>query len=112
MEQEVNTAGALDYFSNSQLAKSVHYNANGTFVQNGRLHFSLDPTYNNNNNNNNNKNNYRQEIRDNPSDVSHPVGTEQWWGFDYRFGDDYIADELPWLMWQTHMVILVFLPIL
>ena len=97
LEQEVNSAGAQSGFSNNQLAKSVHYNANGVFAQNGRLNFRLNP-----NNSSSSNNNYRQEIRDNPADVRHPIGTEQWWGFDYRFGDDYIADELPWIMWQTH----------
>ncbi|MFS4493390.1 PKD domain-containing protein [Maribacter sp. 2308TA10-17] len=97
LEQEVNSAGAQSGFSNNQLAKSVHYNANGVFAQNGRLNFRLNP-----NNSSSSNNNYRQEIRDNPASVRHPLGTEQWWGFDYRFGDDYIADELPWIMWQTH----------
>ena len=98
LEQEVNSAGTQNNFSNSQLARSAHHDPNGTFVQNGRLYFSLDPLPIDERN----KLNYRQEIRDTPSDVSHPVGTEQWWGFDYRFADDYIADELPWMMWQTH----------
>jgi PKD repeat protein len=97
LAQEISSAGAQSGFSNNQLAKSVHYNANGVFVQNGRLNFKLNPT-----SSSSNGLNYRQEIRDNPADVRHPIGTEQWWGFDYRFGDDYKADDLPWIMWQTH----------
>ena len=97
LAQEINSAGSQSGFSNSQLAKSVHYNASGVFVQNGRLNFKLNPT-----NPSSSRLNFRQEIRDNPADVRHPIGTEQWWGFDYSFDDDYIADELPWIMWQTH----------
>ncbi len=97
-----NTPGTQDSFSSGQLAKSVHYDGGSVFAQDGRLHFSVNPTNPAPPIDSPHPYNYRSEIRDKPSNVNHPVGTEQWWGFDYKFGEDYIADELPWILWQTH----------
>ena len=96
---EINAAGPLASFSSGQLAKSVHYNGQGVRATNGRLHFSLNP----NSPDSGNGNNYRTEIRENPSNVDHALGTEQWFGWDYKFENDYKADALnEWIMWQVH----------
>lgn len=89
------------FFDNYKLFVSSHCSSNMVVAEDGRVHFRVNPTtptspsscapYN-----------YRAEIREHPSDADYPIGTEQWWGFDYKFGDDYIADELPWILWQTH----------
>ncbi|SHJ60925.1 heparin lyase I family protein [Pseudozobellia thermophila] len=89
------------FFDDHKLFISNHCSPGMVKATDGRLYFKVNPTtpeapsscgdYN-----------YRAEIREHPSDVDYPIGTEQWWGFDYKFGDDYVADELPWILWQTH----------
>jgi len=102
LASDVNNAGPLDSFSNGQLAKSANYYGGSVFAQSGRLNFSLNPTSPSPPTGSKYNYNYRSEIRDSPSNVNHPAGTEQWWGFDYRFGNDYTADIMPWVLWQTH----------
>jgi len=84
------------------LAKSAHYDGKSVFAQDGRLNFALNATKPVPPSDSKHNYNYRSEIRDSPSNVDHPIGTEQWWGFDYKFGDDYKADIMPWVLWQTH----------
>ncbi|WP_400071625.1 PKD domain-containing protein [Zobellia russellii] len=89
------------FFSNHELFISSHCNTGMVTKSGNRLRFKVNPTtpaapstcadYN-----------YRAEIREHPADVNYPVGTEQWWGFDYKFENGYKADELPWIFWQTH----------
>ncbi|MFS4493391.1 heparin lyase I family protein [Maribacter sp. 2308TA10-17] len=94
---------ATNFFSSNHLAVNSHCN-NGMVTGSGdRLYFKVNPTtptaqewckYDFN---------YRAEIREHPSDVDHPVGTEQWFGWDYKFGEDYEADAFnEWIMWQVH----------
>ncbi|MDO6809974.1 PKD domain-containing protein [Zobellia galactanivorans] len=90
-----------DFFSNHELFISSHCSDGMVTKSGSRLRFKVNPTtpnaaatcgdYN-----------YRAEIREHPADVNYPVGTEQWWGFDYKFESGYKADELPWILWQTH----------
>lgn len=101
LEAEINGTSRLASFNNSTLNKSVDYYAPSAYVKGKRLHFRLNPTiaspqgqthaYN-----------FRSEIRSNPSGVDHAIGTEEWWGFDYRFEEGYIPDVVPWIMFQTH----------
>ncbi len=43
----------------------------------------------------------RAELRTNPWHVQHPLGTEEWFGWSYTFGDDYIIDTTsPFLFFQ------------
>ncbi len=105
---EINALTSESFLStvNNDLFISAHYfneteGYNPLQVTNSRLNFKVDTnspvpvgsggSYN-----------YRAEVRDAPDDVNHPAGTEQWWGFDYKFESDYIPDELNWIMWQTH----------
>ena len=47
--------------------------------------------------------NYRIEVRTNPWDIQQPLGTEEWFGWNYTFGDDYIIDQAnDWLFFQVH----------
>ncbi|SHJ60952.1 PKD domain-containing protein [Pseudozobellia thermophila] len=89
------------FFSDHELFISSHCNDGMVTKSGSRLRFKVNPTtpdapsscgdYN-----------YRAEIREHPADVDYPIGTEQWWGFDYKFESGYKADELPWILWQTH----------
>ncbi|NND15749.1 MAG: hypothetical protein HKN89_05450 [Eudoraea sp.] len=90
------------FFNNDQLFINQHCNTGMVTGLADRVYFKVNPTTPSAQNCGSVTYNYRAEIRDSPSDVNHPVGTEQWWGFDYRFGDNYIPDELPWIIWQTH----------
>ena len=94
---------ATNFFSSYHLAVNSHCNNGMVTSVDDRLYFKVNPTsptaqdwckydYN-----------YRAEIRENPSDVNHPVGTEQWFGWNYKFGEDYKADpSSEWIMWQVH----------
>ncbi|MGS0525490.1 PKD domain-containing protein [Zobellia nedashkovskayae] len=89
------------FFSDHELFISSHCNPGMVTKSGNRLRFKVNPTtpsapsdcgdYN-----------YRAEIREHPSDVNYPSGTEQWWGFDYKFENDYKVDQQPWIFWQTH----------
>jgi hypothetical protein len=47
--------------------------------------------------------NYRAEIRTVPWDIQNPSGTEEWFGWSYTFGEDYIIDQInKWLFFQVH----------
>ncbi len=47
--------------------------------------------------------NMRAEIRTAPWDIRHPKGTEEWFGWSYTFGNDYVVDQNnQWLFWQVH----------
>ena len=47
--------------------------------------------------------NMRAEIRTSPWKVGHAEGTEEWFGWSYTFGTDYMIDKSnQWLFWQVH----------
>ncbi len=47
--------------------------------------------------------NFRSEIHTAPWPINHPLGTEQWIGWVYTFGDDYIIDPTsPITIFQNH----------
>lgn len=51
----------------------------------------------------NNSFNIRAELLTGPWEVNHPKGTEEWFGWSYTFGEDYIIDTTaPWLFYQVH----------
>jgi len=46
---------------------------------------------------------YRSEIHTDPWPINHPLGTEQWMGWVYTFGSDYIVDPTsPITIFQNH----------
>ena len=81
------------FFSNHQLFVSSHCNSGMVTGLDNRVYFKVNPTLPAIENCGSAKYNYRAEIRDAPSDVNHPIGTEQWWGFNYKFGEDYMPDD-------------------
>lgn len=47
--------------------------------------------------------NIRAEVRTSPWGVRHTNGTEEWFGWSYTFGTDYVVDKNnQWLFWQVH----------
>ncbi len=47
--------------------------------------------------------NMRAEIRTAPWDIRHPKGIEEWFGWSYTFGNDYVIDRNnQWLFFQVH----------
>jgi hypothetical protein len=47
--------------------------------------------------------NYRSEIHTAPWPINHPLGTEQWIGWEYTFGDNYVIDtSSPITVFQNH----------
>ena len=91
------------FFSNRQLFISSHCNSGMVTRQDDRVYFTVNPTTPAVRDCGSANYNYRAEIRDAPDDVDHPLGTEQWWGFDYKFADDYMPDRYnQWLFWQIH----------
>lgn len=47
--------------------------------------------------------NMRAEIRTAPWNIRHPKGTEEWFGWSYTFGDEYVIDRNnEWLFFQVH----------
>ena len=90
------------FSSNGELRTSTHCNT-GMIAQSGnRLYFKVNPTSPSPQSWCNSNYNYRSEIRTAPSDVDHPVGTEEWFGWNYQFGNDYKVDNNEWLFWQVH----------
>jgi polysaccharide lyase-like protein len=47
--------------------------------------------------------NFRSEINTAPWPINHPLGTEQWIGWEYTFGDNYVIDTTsPITIFQNH----------
>lgn len=92
-----------DSFSNGQLALNIQCSPNQVYKEGNRLKFVLNPT-----------NpaaaswcpenfNMRSEIRTMPWNVDHESGTEEWIGFNYGFGSNYVADPTNnWVFYQVH----------
>ncbi|MDO6808074.1 heparin lyase I family protein [Zobellia galactanivorans] len=104
-EDDINSMSSEGVIDSGNLYSSVHYynsqSGNTLYVSDSRLNFHINPNtpepsgeaedYN-----------YRSEIREHPSNADNETGTEQWWGFNYKFGDGYVADENEFIMWQVH----------
>jgi len=90
-------------FSNGDLGLSIECNANQVTNSGNRLRFYLNPTNPNPASWCNNNFNMRAEIHNNPWNVDHSNGTEEWFGWSYTFGNNYIADkEHNWVFFQSH----------
>lgn len=69
----------------------------------GRLKFRLDPTTPLPTEWCTRKHNMRAEIRTAPWPVRHSKGTEEWFGWSYTFGNDYVIDKNnQWKFFQVH----------
>ncbi|SIS37090.1 Polysaccharide lyase [Zobellia uliginosa] len=72
-------------------------------IENDRIKFSVNPIYPAVNNWCSRDYNMRAEIRTAPWDVRHELGTEEWFGWSYTFGDNYIIDQNnQWKFFQVH----------
>ncbi|TMM58219.1 hypothetical protein FEE95_01980 [Maribacter algarum] len=92
-----------DSFSNGQLALNIQCNANQVYKEGNRLRFVLNPTKPSPASWCPENFNMRSEIRTMPWNVDHPSGTEEWIGFSYGFGDNYIPDPTNnWVFYQAH----------
>ena len=89
-------------FSNGQLRTSSHCNIGMVTRSGDRLYFKVNPSTPAPQSWCNSDYNYRAEIRENPSDVNHPPGTEVWYGWNQRFESGYLVDGVQWLFWQLH----------
>jgi len=68
-----------------------------------QLKFNVNPTYPAVGNWCSRDFNMRAEIRTKPWDIRHSKGTEEWFGWSYAFGDDYVIDKNnQWLFFQVH----------
>ncbi|WP_289063692.1 heparin lyase I family protein [uncultured Zobellia sp.] len=90
-------------FSNGQLKINSECYEKQVSKDEGFLKFSINPTYPEVGNWCSNAYNMRAEISTEPWKVNHPIGTEEWFGWSYTFGKDYIIDkESPWAFFQVH----------
>lgn len=102
-----------DGFSNGQLALDMACNGNMVTVEGDRLNFKINPTSPAAQGWCDSNFNYRAEIRTMPWNVDHQSGTEEWIGFNYRFGNNYKADPTRnWVLYQAHEGTLGAFPLL
>lgn len=75
------------------------YDPEAVSLSNNQLRFYIDPVSPPVINNFN----YRSEIHTAPWPIQHPLGTEQWLGWEYTFGEDYVIDPTaPITIFQNH----------
>ena len=90
-------------FGGGQLWVSAECSPNQITTVGNRLRFYLNPTTPEASSWCNNNYNMRAEIRTSPGRIQHPVGTEEWFGWSYTFGNGYKVDrENDWLFFQAH----------
>lgn len=75
----------------------------GVKIENGLLRFWVDPINPTPPTELDSPYNYRSEIRTRPWNIEHPIGTEQWIGWRYHFGENYKIDPTsPITIYQNH----------
>ncbi len=75
----------------------------GVSIENGRMRFFVNPVEPPPPIEVGSPFNYRSEIRTAPWNIEHPIGTEQWLGWRYHFGDNYQIDPTaPITIFQNH----------
>ncbi|CAM3399311.1 heparin lyase I family protein [Zobellia roscoffensis] len=90
-------------FSNGELKINSECFEKQVSKEGSLLKFSVNPTYPEVGNWCSNEFNMRAEISTEPWRINHPIGTEEWFGWSYGFGDNYIIDrENPWAFFQVH----------
>ena len=96
-----NKKGVL--FSDGQLKVDSECYEKQVSVEDGQIKFSLNPTYPAVEDWCSRDFNMRAEISTQPWKVNHSKGTEEWFGWSYTFGSDYIIDKSNhWLFFQVH----------
>ncbi|CAM4124927.1 heparin lyase I family protein [Zobellia nedashkovskayae] len=72
-------------------------------IDKGKLSFHVELESTISNKNCERQYNMRAEVRTAPWNVNHVSGTEEWFGWNYTFNDDYKIDKQnPWLFFQVH----------
>lgn len=72
-------------------------------IENDKIKFNINPSYPLPDSWCSRDYNMRAEIRTSPWDVRHELGTEEWFGWSYTFGDNYIIDQNnQWKFFQVH----------
>ena len=91
-------------FSDDQLFIDSECNENAISIVDDQLHFYVDPINPPVDSSWCSRDfNMRAEVRTNSWNVQHPIGTEEWFGFAYTFGNAYDIDKLnEWLFFQVH----------
>ncbi len=91
------------YFNNGQLGTATECYEKQVTKVGDRLRFDLDPLNPKAGSWCNNNYNMRAEIGTLPWPVQNPLGTEEWFGWEYTFGNNYIVDvKNGFLFFQIH----------
>lgn len=90
--------------SNKQLSIDSECYEKQVAIVGNRLRFNINPTTPNTDKSWCQRDfNMRAEIRTAPWNIRHPLGTEEWFGWSYTFGENYIIDQNnQWLFFQVH----------
>lgn len=81
----------------------VEYDFNGISIVDDELRFHMDPNFPIPAATTESRHNFRSEIRTAPWRIHHPLGTEQWIGWQYTFGSSYVIDPTsPITIFQNH----------
>jgi len=102
-DQQVDVSGDASinqaHFANNQFRHSVAHDGVSAIREGNTLKFELNPTLPATGNSD--AGNYRKEIANDPWDSRTPLGTEEWIGWQYTFGADYLPDPADWLFFQS-----------
>lgn len=81
----------------------VAFDTTGVKIQDNQIKFRLNPNAMEPPSGAHSPFNYRSEIHTMPWNIEHPVGTEQWIGWRFTFGQDYVIDHTsPITIFQNH----------
>ena len=90
-------------FSNKELSFATECDEKSVFKDGDQLVFALNPTTPPTEGWCSRDYNMRAEISTLPWPIRHPLKTEEWFGWNYTFGNDYIIDrDNEWLFFQVH----------
>ncbi|MGI9551621.1 MAG: PKD domain-containing protein [Aurantibacter sp.] len=90
-------------FSDKQLRTDTQCDPNSVKIVGDKIRFYLDPLSPDVPSWCSKNYNMRAEVRTHPYNVNNPIGTEEWYGWSYTFGNGYKIDrESEWLFWQVH----------
>ncbi len=90
-------------FSNNQLVVDSECYEKGVSIVENQLRFFVNPTKPPVESWCSRDFNMRAEIRTAPWPIRHSLGTEEWFGWSYTFGPDYVIDQKnEWLFFQVH----------
>ncbi len=80
---------------------NIAYDPQGVTIEENKIRFSIDPL--NAPSDAPSDFNFRSEIHTDPWPINHELGTEQWIGWEYIFGDNYVIDPTsPITIFQNH----------